>query len=145
METSEHITNKLNGLLRGEISALETYRQALTKISDSEIRRELEKAEVSHFDRVLALNSMVRKFGGEPVTNSGLWGVFAKAAEGSASVLGDRAAISILEEGEDKGLQDYRSLLEDESDDEIHALGKACLIKQEATHELISTLKHRLH
>lgn len=144
MEMTEHITSKLNGLLRGEITALETYRQALTKISDSEIRQELEKAEVSHFDRVLALSSKVRELGGEPVTDSGLWGIFAKAVEGSATVLGDKAAVSILEEGEDKGLQEYRTILENESGDELHALGKEFLLKQEATHELISALKRRL-
>ena len=135
----------LNGFLRGEISAVETYRQALEKFQTSPARVELEQCRRSHEQRVERLRQEVMRLGGQPEEGSGAWGSFARLVEGSAKAFGEKAAISALEEGEDHGLKLYR--------DEIGKLDATArlvvesevLPAQERTHQSLSTLKHSLH
>lgn len=138
-----HTVDKLNGILKGEISAVETYRQALEKITDPAITSDLESMRTCHSGRVQQLVSKVQEAGGEPVQDSGAWGAFAKMMEGGAKLAGDKAAIAILEEGEDKGLSDYRKLLEDE-DPEVRSVAQALIQKQESSHATMRDLKKRL-
>ncbi len=56
----------LNELLRGEISAVETYRQALEKLSNSPARAQLEDCRRSHEMRVQKLREQVVRMGGNP-------------------------------------------------------------------------------
>src|ERR1700742_1623109 len=94
--------DQLNHFLRGEISAVETYRMALDKLeTERPARGELEVCMQSHASRVTLLREAILAAGGTPVDSSGPWGTFAKAVEGSARVLGDKVAIAALEEGED--------------------------------------------
>lgn len=105
---------QLNSFLRGELSAVETYRQAIAKLDDEPtIRTALEEIERSHASRVTELGAEIRKLGGEPSTDSGAWGSFVKALEGGAKLFGDDAALSVLEEGEEHGLNDYQRDLDD--------------------------------
>ncbi|HEX8113748.1 MAG TPA: DUF2383 domain-containing protein, partial [Kofleriaceae bacterium] len=112
--------DKLNEFLRGEMSAVETYQMALDKIEGSSAARdELLVNLKSHRDRVIALQDAIVALGGTPAQSSGPWGTFAKLVEGAAKVLGDKAAIDALEEGEDHGLKDYRKDL-----DQLDARGR---------------------
>src|SRR5688500_10818050 len=99
----------MNSFLRGEISAVETYRQALDKIDGpADTRSLLQQCMASHQQRVETLRTMVQALGGSPADGSGPWGTFAKLVEGGAKLFGDKAAIAALEEGEDHGRDDYR-------------------------------------
>src|SRR5262245_22202650 len=89
----------LNRLLRGEISAVETYRQALEKIDDPDLRVPLDECLESHEGRAAILRDRIVSMGGEPAEGSGAWGGFARLIETGASVLGIRAALAALEEG----------------------------------------------
>ena len=139
--------DQLNSFLRGEISAVETYRMALDKLdATSPNRGELEGCLTSHQERVVALREAIQQLGGTPADSSGPWGVFAKAVEGTAKAFGDRAAIAALEEGEDHGLRDYRDELDD---DDLDIQSKSFLTSrllpaQQATHDRMSQLKHRM-
>ena len=138
---------QLNSFLRGEISAVETYQMALDKVDDiSAVRDELLVNLKSHQDRVMMLQEAIRQCGGEPVTSSGPWGVFAKAVEGGAKIFGTKAAISALEEGEDHGLEDYRDELDDKDlDYEWKAMLRDRLLpQQQMTHDRLSALKKRV-
>ena len=108
METT---VKTLNSFLRGEISAIETYRQAIDKVQQPPIRAQLQESLRSHESRVNVLNR-IEQLGGEPAVKSGPWGAFAKLVEGGASLLGDKAAVSALEEGEDRRREDYRRELD---------------------------------
>jgi len=136
---------QLNSFLRGEISAVETYRQALDKVNDAQARRELEQCHVSHQHRVDMLRTRIIELGGEPTVSSGAWGAFAKAAEGSAAALGERAAIDVLEQGEDHGLKDYQKHLEDLDVTSRTFVAQELLPEQERTHSTLAALKHTLH
>jgi uncharacterized protein (TIGR02284 family) len=132
--------DKLNSLLQGELSAVETYRQALEKVQDAKVKSTLKECHMCHSGRVDTLVEKIVEIGGKPAENSGAWGAFAKMMEGGATAFGDKAAIAVLEEGEDKGLSDYKKLLEDSSTD-VKSIASSLLPKQEGTHEKMRELK----
>ena len=139
--------DQLNSFLRGELSAVETYRMALDKLdATSPGRAEMQINMASHQERVSLLRDAIFACGGKPADGSGPWGVFAKAVEGTATVFGDKAAIAALEEGEDHGLRDYKGELDDEDlDMQSKALLTSRLLPaQQATHDRMSALKHRM-
>lgn len=141
----ENTVDTLNGFLRGEISAVETYRQAIEKLGSSPTRAQLEECRRSHEQRVAMLREHVARLGGQPASGSGAWGTFARLVEGSAKAFGERAAVSALEEGEDHGLKLYRNDL-DKLDPTARQLVETDLLPaQERTHQSMSTLKHTLH
>jgi uncharacterized protein (TIGR02284 family) len=135
----------LNSFLRGEISAVETYRQALEKLTDSRARSELEECARSHEQRVEKLRAQVIRLGGQPEKTSGAWGGFAKLVEGGAKLFGEKAAIAALEEGEDRGLRLYKDDI-DKLDPTTRVLvEKDVLPAQVRTHRSLSDLKHAMH
>lgn len=137
--------DQLNHYLRGEISAVETYRMALEKLDrQSPARADVETCMQSHQSRVTLLQDAVRMAGGTPAEGSGPWGVFAKVVEGGAKLMGDKATIAALEEGEDHGVKDYKSDLTD-LDASARSLVTARLApEQQRTHDTMSSLKKRL-
>jgi uncharacterized protein (TIGR02284 family) len=134
--------DQLNSFLRGELSAVETYRQAIGKLQNH--RDLLQQCEQSHASRVTALADEIRRRGGAPAESSGLWGQFATAVEGSAVVLGEKAAIAALEEGEDHGRDDYKRDLKDLDAPARQFVELQLLPEQKRTHDAISALKKRL-
>lgn len=100
----------LNGLLKGEIAATETYSQAISKI-DNRQQVPLHDGLDSHARRAVELRSRIISLGGMPEEVSGPWGAFARLIERSPTLLGRDAALATLEEGEDQGLRDYRAAL----------------------------------
>src|SRR5262245_41444369 len=74
----------LNSFLRGELSAVETYRQALTKVKVPTMRTQLQEVLQSHESRCELLRNRIVTLGGSPSTSSGPWGTFAKLVEGGA-------------------------------------------------------------
>ena len=105
---------QLNSLLRGEISAKETYAQAIAKLgvegrSEVEVLRQIAR---EHEGAVERLRDAVRRAGGVPDESSGVWGTFAKSVEGTAKAFGDAAALKALKEGEEHGLKDYDAALD---------------------------------
>jgi len=106
----------LNSCLRGELAAGETYRQALEKsraefASDPKFQQ-LEKMMRNHEQAATLLQSLVRQNGGTPDTDSGAWGTWANTVMGAAHLLGDRAALKALKEGEESGIKQYRALID---------------------------------
>ncbi|MGQ0505970.1 MAG: DUF2383 domain-containing protein [Myxococcaceae bacterium] len=141
METNTSSVKHLNSFLRGEVSAVETYRQAIEKVKDTSAQTQLRDCVQSHERNVQLLQERIKQLGGEPATGSGPWGGFAKLVEGAAAAMGDKAAISALEEGEDHGLADYRRDVKD-LDPESRALVESQLLPaQEKTHAALSSLK----
>jgi hypothetical protein len=99
----------LNSLLRGEIAAAETYQQALEGLDHVEGADPLRLIQQNHGSAIGYLRKAVATNGGEASTKSGVWGIFARAIEGAALVIGDRAALSSLLEGEHQGLASYKA------------------------------------
>lgn len=142
MTDTESTIKQLNSFLRGEISAVETYRQALEKVTEPRLQSGLQSAYRSHEQRVESLRQWIGRLGGNAATGSGAWGAFAKLIEGGAKVFGDKAAIAALEEGEDHGLKDYRTDLSKVSPEARRYIEEELLPAQVQTHRILSGLKH---
>jgi uncharacterized protein (TIGR02284 family) len=133
---------QLNSFLRGELSAVETYAQAIEKVEAPRIRADLQECQASHQERATQLRDYITRLGAEPSDGSGVWGGFAKLVEGGAKAFGEAAALSALEEGEDHGRNDYQRELDDLSAEARLFVQSQLLPEQQRTHAMMSTLKH---
>lgn len=139
MQATTTDVTALNSLLRGEMSALETYRDAREKLGEeSVLGAELLQIQLEHRDASDALWHHIEQHGGKPSEGSGPWGAFAKTVEGAAALLGDNAVLKALKEGEEHGLKDYQDALEDKDlPEDCKAVIRGLLVKQR---EHIATL-----
>ncbi len=110
--SNDRDVDRLNAMLRGERSAVETYAQCIEKLDaqGSTLGAQLRTLQASHAARVGRLSQRVSQLGGTADTDSGAWGTFAKLVEGGAAVFGEKAAIAALEQGEDHGKKIYEDL-----------------------------------
>ncbi|HEY9787277.1 MAG TPA: DUF2383 domain-containing protein [Candidatus Obscuribacterales bacterium] len=97
----------LNILLGGEMSAVDSYDEAIHRVRDAELIPTLVECRESHALRAERLRQRLIDLGAHPKANAGIWGGIAKIAEAGASIVGDRAAIAILAGGEEYGLDQY--------------------------------------
>lgn len=111
----QNTVSMLNELLGGEISAVETYKQAMEKVGDVPGSDKLKTFHDNHVAAVGLLGKLVKDQGGVPVTSSGAWGTWAQTVMGSAKVLGDEAALKALKEGEEHGIKEYEEALENKN------------------------------
>lgn len=140
--TNEQTVKELNDLLAGELSAIETYTQALDKVGgDFSARVDLEQCRAAHQERARTLSDSVTRLGGSPTHSSGMWGTFAKMIQSGAKVLGHGATIAALEEGEDHGVRHYRKAVEKLDPDTSKMVAADLLPSQIRTHDTISALK----
>ena len=133
------LVNELNSLLRGAISATETYKQAIDKVKDhgehAAWATKLREIQADHGRAAQQLREHIVHHGGEAADTSGAWGTFAKAIEGVSSLFGDTAAIKALKEGEEHGLKDYEDALKhDRLDADCVALVRDELLPQQRRH-----------
>jgi len=111
-DVQELDVDELDQLLRGELSAIDTYRQALDRNRDQyggDARfAELEQMLRDHEQAAAQLRNMIRSMGGTELDDSGAWGTWANTVMGTAKLFGDKAALKALKEGEESGIKDYR-------------------------------------
>ena len=132
---SDRAVEQLNSLLRGEISAVQTYDQALRKLGDhfGDEAAELRRIAQEHGEHAQDLRARVRTLGGDPDDSARVWGTLVQAVEGTARLLGDPAALKALREGEEHGLRDYRDALS-ELDVESRRLVQDALLPAQLRH-----------
>lgn len=109
----------LNKCLRSELSAIETYHQALEKHRQDSANdanfQQLNRMLDDHRDTASRLQSLMQQNGGTPSTDSGAWGTWSKTVMAAAKLFGDKAALKALKEGEENGLKDYEKVARDSS------------------------------
>jgi len=92
--------DEINRLLRSELSAIETYQQAL----DKEREKFGHETEFQQLNAILAehqqaasqLTTQIQQLGGTPVQDSGAWGMWSKIVMATAKLMGDKAALKAL-------------------------------------------------
>jgi uncharacterized protein (TIGR02284 family) len=146
VQANDKVVGRLNSFLRGEISAVETYRMALDKLQGSQNRAILQENLRSHESRVALLRDYVMQLGGQPATSSGAWGAVTKLWTGGAAIMGEGPVISALEEGEDHGMRDYRdnTALADLDRQSLNLVTNQLLPEQQRTHRALSSLKQQI-
>lgn len=112
MGDSGQTVRQLNSLLRGEISAAETYRMAIDKVVESDegpanvgLLREIQE---EHGRAAQEIRDRIQELGGEASDSSGAWGAWAKTVQGTMNLFGDASSLKALKEGEEHGLKDYQ-------------------------------------
>ena len=108
-------TGTLNTLLRGELSAVETYDQAMRKLEDQHVLADLQKIHAEHARAVHVLRDTVTRYGAEPSECTGGWCAVAAAMMGTDHVLGPATALSALLQGEEHGINEYEDALRNEA------------------------------
>lgn len=103
----------LKSLLRGEMSAVETYERALSKVNGAPDGARLRQIFADHSQAVGLLRDLLLRYPGQMPTSSGAWGTFAGAVQATANLLGDAAALKALKEGEEHGIRSYESAIND--------------------------------
>ena len=113
--TVEKGVEQLNSLLRGEISAVETYQMAIEKVGGDRATEggQLRAVAQEHGENAQRLRDHIRRIGGEADDSSGAWGAWSKVVQGTMDLFGDASALKALKEGEEHGLKDYREALDD--------------------------------
>jgi bacterioferritin (cytochrome b1) len=115
MEGTKEIVDDLNELLRDELAAIETYRHAIDmnrKAHGQDPRFEkLTDMLHDHEQAASRLRDLVQRMGGTAAHGAGTWGAWANGVLGAASLLGEKAALKALREGEESGVRDYREFL----------------------------------
>ena len=101
----------LNSLLRGEISAAETYDLAIGKFEGRETAAELRRIRDEHHAAMSMLRDRVKSSGSEPADSSGAWGTLASAVTGAAMAFGSKPVISALKQGEEHGIRAYQKAI----------------------------------
>ena len=115
-DQSGEAVRQLNSLLRGEISAAETYRMAIDKLVDGDHATDaalLKQMQEDHGRAAQHLRERIRALGGEASDSSGAWGAWAQTVQGTMNLFGDTSALKGLKEGEEHGLKDYEEALDD--------------------------------
>jgi uncharacterized protein (TIGR02284 family) len=115
MTETTNTCETLNSLLRGELSATETYQQAMAKVGEEAGAAELRQIRDEHRAAANAIRQHIHELGGQPQQDSGMWGGWAKAVEGTAKLFGNTAALKALKQGEEHGINAYERVLQDES------------------------------
>jgi uncharacterized protein (TIGR02284 family) len=104
--------DQLNKMLRDELSALETYDQALGTFDKYPAAlAELKRIRDDHRESVQALREHITEHGGTPAETSGAWGALAAALTEAAKVIGPDTTLIDLKRGEERGLGDYKDAL----------------------------------
>lgn len=126
---------QVDELIRGEISAVESFRTVLPRIKDSSERTALEQMLQDHVQAVDKLKRFAEpKFEAKAET-SGPWGAFTKAFAGGASFFGDKAALTALKVGEQHGINEYQEAVNDNSiNQEVRALIQTELLPNQERH-----------
>jgi demethoxyubiquinone hydroxylase (CLK1/Coq7/Cat5 family) len=133
---------QLNSFLRGELSAVFTYQQCLEKIEDERVAAQLKVLQASHGHRARSLQLRIKNLGGEPAEDAGMWGGLAMMLEGGATLFGEKAALRILQEGEEHGLSDYRRDVNKLSPLQRSFVQAEILPEQFRTREILASIDH---
>ncbi len=111
MTATDQTIDTCNALLRDEITAVETYTQAIEKFHSAATDAVLESIRTDHQVNAFELHKLVSDSGAEPSGSSGAWRGFVQALENTASLFGESPALKILQAGEDNGISQYENAL----------------------------------
>lgn len=125
-------------LLKDELSAMETYQQALEKFKVSGgqfMTNSVTPLLGAHRAAVSSLEAQMTKQGGKPQKGSGAWGSWAKLILEGASLLGKQSTVKVLLEGEKNGEGDYQEALKDVTlSSELRTLIETTLLPAQQAH-----------
>lgn len=142
---SKEDIKQLNSFLQDELAAVETYHQCIEKVDDAQISASLANLQQSHQTRADLLTRRIQEIGGQPEKSSGMWGTVSKMVEGGARLFGDKSAISALEEGEDRGRDNYQGKIERLAPENQQFVSAELLPEQKRSHDMLNRVREMVH
>ena len=133
--------DSLNALLKGELSAVQTYDMVLDKAKTPHVISTLSNCKACHAKRVDKLTELVERSGGTPATDAGAWGAFAKLVEAGAVIVGEGPAIGSLQEGEDHGIELYNAEMKHLEGNNLSIVEGELFEAQQRTQKALADLK----
>lgn len=126
----------LNAILKASVAAQETYKTAIETIERNSDRGAIALRVLleNHTRHVDLLSREIRRLGGDPDLSGGIWGKWASAREGLASLFGDDASLALLKDAEQHGIKVAEGGLP-----ELDERGRA-LVKERILRELVEHL-----
>lgn len=122
-------TAALNQLLRGELSAVETYDQAIEKFAREPEALAFIEIRDRHCISVEQIRGKIELLAGAPSESSGPWGVVVNTAQATANMLGKDSALEMLKRGEVHGVREYEAALSNsEMEEESRELIRSVLL-----------------
>ena len=143
-DASTDAVDQLRSFCRGEMSAVETYQQAIQATKQDWLLKRLRENLASHEARVLLLRRRIEQLGGTPPESSGPWGTFTNVVEGVAAAISDSAALSTLEEGERHGIVVYQRDFFNMDEISQRLIAEHVLPQQIVTRNRLTALKRAL-
>lgn len=143
MNDTQTCTYVCNKLLRGEMSAIESYQQSLEAFDDAHHRDSLQLILEDHRKSAEALREHITAMDAKPDSESGVWGDLAQAVTGAASLLGRSPVLATLIQGEEHGISEYEEALNDpDVMDEIKVVFRDTLIPRLQKHIAVLEALH---
>ena len=137
----ERTIDQLNSFLRGELAASESYRDMIAR-TDSPAQVEiLEQCARSHEERARLLGLEIRRRGGQTDSTRPVWSSVVAFVEDGVSVLGCKAAMFVLEEGERRRSNEYRRGFDNLDAAARHFIDVEVLPDQIETQDAMAVLK----
>jgi bacterioferritin (cytochrome b1) len=140
-QQSESDVKYLNAFLKNELASVETYAQCIEKTENPEISSSLASIQQSHQKRAQLLHERIQALGGSPASSPGVWGGIAKMLEGGAKLFGEKAAVSVLEEGEDRGRDSYKRDVSKLSSDNQRFVEDQIMPEQMRSHDVMHDIE----
>lgn len=104
----------LDEILRGEIAAVEAYRQVEEKVKKDPEAYRLREFRNDHAEAVRYWTEQSTSSERRPEESSRIWGTVVEAFVGISKLIGEETALRALKKGEEHGLSNYKSMLESE-------------------------------
>jgi hypothetical protein len=130
----------LNALLKNELSAIETYNQALTKFQDKNGATVLQRCQQSHTERANKLRAAILNLNGDPSNDIGVGGKIGKLMMSGAQSIGDQAIIIALQTDEGEWSANYEWRLVSMHSDYREMVKNELLPEQQATEQKLREL-----
>lgn len=144
-QPNESDLKHLNSFLKNELAAVETYSQCIDKAADSpDISSSLSALQQSHQKRAELLTERIQAMGGSPASGSGMWGSVAKMLEGGSKLFGEKTAVSTLEEGEDRGRDDYQKGVSKLSPENQRFIEQQIMPEQQRSHDAMHAIEQKV-
>jgi hypothetical protein len=136
--------DRMGRLCAQELSAAQTYQQALTIAALSRHLGVLSRCYASHRGRAVALMERVVAFEGTASRSPGVWSPMKSILSTPVPIASERLVLGLLEQAEDEWLRNYQDELQNVSAADREFLSNRIVPAQEATHEAVGDLKRRL-
>lgn len=138
------VIKELNTFLEGNFMAIQAYERYIQQVKKPLVKQTLQKIQQDHKQHATMIAERIRQLGGVPVDDTGIKGTISKltqhlkgSAQDTAFILKDAL------DGENKGIEMSRELVEGDLDPESLQLVKDILNHDEKHVDLLDKLIHR--